>query len=75
MSAHNIVTQMEDGIVTTPGTSGKVLIWENAAPTDSVGGYARGCIWINTAGTTTTTRIYINGGTNTSSSWKAITTA
>jgi hypothetical protein len=75
MSAHNIVTQMEDGIVSTAGTNGKVLFWENAAPTNGVAGYATGCLWINTAGSSTTTRIYINGGTNASAAWKSITTA
>lgn len=76
MSAHNLGSQIEDARVTTAGTSGKFLFIENSTPTDGAVGYARGCLWVNTAaGATTTTRFYINAGSETSSTWKAFTHA
>lgn len=76
MSAHNLGTQIEDARITTSGTSGRFIAIENSTPTDATVGYARGCLWINTASTaTTTTRFYINAGSETSATWKAFTHA
>jgi hypothetical protein len=76
MSAHNLGSQIEDARITTAGTSGRFIAIENSTPTDSVAGYARGCLWINTnSSATTTTRLYINAGSETSTSWKAFTHA
>lgn len=41
-------------------------------PTNSVAGYAKGCEWINTAGSTSTTA-YRNVGTATSTTWLSTT--
>jgi hypothetical protein len=75
MSAHNLVSQLEEATVSTSGTSGRVLEWRHAAPAGGESGYAKGALWINTAATTTTTRIYINTGSNTSASWANFTTS
>ena len=72
MSAHNLGSQLEETSVVTSGTSGKAFVWESSAPAGGESGFAKGAIWINTAGSSTTTRIYINSGSNTSATWTSI---
>lgn len=77
MSAHNTIDQLAEAVgPSNIGTSqGKCFAWFNGVPTASAPGYAKGCIAINVAATTTTTRIYVNSGTNTSATWASITTS
>ena len=77
MSAHNTIDQIAEAVGPQGiGTSqGKCFAWFNGVPTASASGYAKGCIAINVAASTTTTRIYINSGTNASATWASITTS
>ena len=74
MSAHNLGTHLEEMTISTPTTSGKAILWNDGAPAGGESGYAKGCIWVNCLGNSTTTRLYVNGGTNSSASWISITT-
>lgn len=47
---------------------GTIQAWGSTAPTNSVTGYAPGCIWHNLAGTAGSV-LYVNQGTFTSSTW------
>jgi len=51
---------------------GTVQAWGSSAPTDSVAGFAPGCIYHNLAGTAGST-LYSNIGTFSSSNWLNIT--
>lgn len=75
MSSHNQISELSEAVGPTGiGTSqGKCFAWFNGVPTASAAGYAKGCIAINIAATTTTTRLYINSGTNTSATWANFT--
>ena len=72
MSAHNTSAELRATTITTSGTNGKIYDVGHAVPTNSTAGFSTGCIYINTAGATTITRIYINTGTNASSTWTSI---
>lgn len=75
MSSHNQISELAEAVGPTGiGTSqGKCFAWFDGVPTASAAGYAKGCIAINIAATTTTTRLYINSGTNTSATWANFT--
>lgn len=45
----------------------------DTVPTDGVEGYAKGCIFQNTAGTTVSTMLYVNIGTKTSADFDPLT--
>lgn len=75
MSAHNTSSELRATTITNSGTNGKIYDIGHAVPTGSTAGFAKGCLYINTAGTTTNDRIYINSGSNTSSTWTNITAA
>ena len=71
MSAHNQITELSEAVGPTGiGTSqGRCFAWFNGVPTASASGYAKGCIAVNVASTTASTRLYINSGSNTSATW------
>jgi hypothetical protein len=75
MSAHNLISELSDAVgPTSIGTSqGKCFAWFNGVPTASAAGYAKGCIAINVAASTSSTRLYINSGTNASATWSSFT--
>jgi hypothetical protein len=75
MSSHNQIAELSEAVGPTGiGTSqGKCFAWFNGVPTASASGYAKGCIAINVAATTTSTRLYINSGTNASATWSNFT--
>ena len=77
MSAHNLISELSDAVGPNGiGTSqGKCFAWFAGVPTGSIAGYAKGCIAINTVATTTTSRLYINSGTNVSTTWVTFTTS
>lgn len=43
-----------------------------AAPTNGTVGFAKGCLWQNTAGSLGSL-LYVNSGTQTSATWNAVT--
>ncbi len=53
------------------------ILWASGTdvPTDATSGYAKGCLFIDRNVATGTTGLYVNEGTKTSSSFKAITNA
>ena len=75
MSAHNMISELSEAVGPTGiGTSQcKCLAWFNGVPTASASGYAKGCLAINVAATTTATRLYINSGTNAAATWSSFT--
>ena len=77
MSAHNQISELSEAVGPTGiGTSqGKCFAWFNGVPTASASGYAKGCLAINVAGSSTTTRLYINSGTNAAATWATFTTS
>lgn len=75
MSAHNQITELQEAVGPTGigSEQGKCFAWFNGVPTASAAGYAKGCLAINVAATTTTTRLYINSGTAASATWSSFT--
>ena len=80
MSQHNLQAQLETAMMTAsgkalynPSAGGSMLAWGTAIPTDGTAGYAVGCLFINTGGTSTTTNLYTNRGSATSCAFKAFT--
>lgn len=73
MSAHNLGTQIEEARIVNSGTNGKFIDFVHAAPAGGETGFAKGALWINTAASSTTTRLYINTGSNTSATWANFT--
>lgn len=49
---------------------GHMYAWGTSAPTNSVTGYAPGCVYHNLAGTSLDNTLYINTGTGSSSVWE-----
>ena len=47
----------------------------NAAPTTTVAGFAKGCLWYNTAAAVGNNGAYINVGTTTVAQWQQVTSA
>lgn len=77
MSAHNMISELSEAVgPTSIGTSqGKCFAWFNGVPTASAAGYAKGCLAVNVAASSTTTRLYINSGTNAAATWVTFTTS
>jgi len=75
--------QLDGDLVLVGGVSTYALMYDRSGnyamlaaattPTDSLAGIATGCIWINTSGGSNTT-MYVNEGSSTSSTWKALRT-
>ncbi len=59
------------GGVIFDATGLRVFAYGPAAPTASIGGSAKGCLYVNTAGSVGSL-LYINSGTTTSSIWSNI---
>ncbi len=51
--------------------AGEVIHIDVTTPTNSQGGYAAGCLWININGAAASL-LYVNSGSNTSSTWTNI---
>ncbi len=70
-------TAGDTGVTILLRDSNNDILWATATaiPSDAVSGYAKGCLFIDTDVATGTTGLYVNEGTNTSCSFKAITNA
>lgn len=64
MSAHNIISQINDG---TDG-QGKVLMFKTSAPTAGAVGISKGALWLDSS----TGVMYQNSGTTASAAWTAV---
>lgn len=69
MSAHNEVTELAN-ITFNGGRCG--LILSTAAPTDSIAGFAPGCLWLYSVDSAS--YLYINTGTASSTTWTKVGT-
>lgn len=58
-----------------PDRGGKIFEYGATVPTDGATGYAKGCIFIHSDGSTTTTILYVNIGTSSSCNFNAVTIA
>ncbi len=59
------------GVVIDHEPGGKNLVYGTVAPTNSQAGFETGCIYVNTSGTAGAI-LYVNQGSNTSTTWLAI---
>jgi hypothetical protein len=73
MSIHNTASQLMLSTIATPTTNGLLIVAGDGAPPASAAGYAKSCLYIRTDGSTGTTRLYINTGTNASATWSTFT--
>lgn len=63
------------GVIIRKAPIGVMYIIQPTTPTNGQAGFGHGCVWINTAGGSAGagTTFYVNTGSNTSSTWTAIT--
>jgi hypothetical protein len=73
MSIHNAASDLSQSPVATSTTNGILFTFGDGAPPASASGYAKGCLYVRTDASSTTTRLYINSGTNTSATWSTFT--
>jgi len=66
MSPHNLLNWLQSML----GFGGRLMVWSTAAPSNSVAGYAGGCIWIRCSDSNS--KVYINTGSNTSTTWTVV---
>lgn len=74
MSAHNLQTQLVETVsqvnVGAAGTKGKLFYYVDGVPANSLAKYATGCLAIDV----TNAKLYINTGTNASTTWIVVGT-
>jgi len=75
MSSHGLAGDLASMQVRTEDSSGRALAWENSIPQEGAVGFIHGALWINTAATKNTERIFINVRTVEDALWAPLTIA
>lgn len=70
MSAHNLSAELVEAVgpLNVGTQQGKLFYYVNGAPSNSISGYAKGCLAVDTnAG-----KLYINTGSKSSATWTVV---